>query len=421
LKKIKHLLYNGLVMTKNKKVQDNRILMNIITIGQLDHGKTTLSAAIALFAAKKYGEKSKDYNLSDNSTSHPAGDNKIGVINLEYKTAKRIYTHFDYNANTEYMKNMILSKLDCAILVVSAVDSVKPQTHEHIVLAKKTGISHIIVYLNKIDLLNDLKQAELAEIEIRETLSANGFPGDEIPVIRGSAFNAMNELSEEKENISNEVYENEVYNSIEKLLDAMDNYFPDPVRDTDKPFLMEIEDVFIAPRRGIAVAGKINRGIIKKNEEISIIGFNPTLSDEVAGIDISNKHQDEAKAGDRVGILLKSTNKSELQRGMVLALPGSIAPYYKFKAIIYCLTKEEGGRPSPFTSESRLQFFIRKTDILGTVKLVDQSEWLWPGDHTEITAELSTPIAMEKGLCFDIREDRKAIAHGQILEVIQED
>jgi len=418
-------------MAKNKKVQDNRTCINIITIGHHDHGKTTLSAAVALYAVKKYGEKSKDYDLPDNSKSHPAGDNKIGVKNLEYKTAKRIYTHFDYNANIEYMKNMILSKIDCAILVVSAADSVKPQTLEHIALAKKTGISHIIVYLNKIDLLKDRKLADLTEIEIRETLKANGFPGNELPVIRGSALEAMNELNKETENIensvsangvcANSVYKNGICSSIDKLLDAMDNYFPDPVRDTDKPFLMEIEDVFIAPRRGTAVAGKINRGIIKKNEKISIIGINSTISDEVTGIDMFNKHHEEAKAGDRVGILLKNSNKSELQRGMVLALPGSIAPYFKFKAIIYCLTKDEGGRPSPFTSGSRLQFFIRKTDIMGTVKLVDQSEWLWPGDHTEITVELLSPLALEKGLCFDIREDRKAIAHGQILEVIQED
>ena len=409
-------------MRGSLETQDNRTCMNIITIGQSDHGKTTLSAALILYSIKKYGEKPIDFDLFDNNASHPTGDMKINTRNLEYKTEKRIYNHFDYHSNTEYMKNMILGIMNCAILVVSAVDSIQAQTCEHIVLAKKTGISHIIVYLNKTDLLSGLqpdvkrgglKQADLAEKEIRETLTANGFPGSEIPVIRGSALKAMNEINEEKKS--------EDTSSIEKLLEAMDNYFPDPERDTDKPFLLEIEDVFLVARRGTAVAGKILRGIIKKDDEVDIIGISPAIRDEAAGIEKNNKRLDEAKAGDYISVLLKNSNKSELQRGMVLTKPASIEPYNKFKAIIYCLTKEEGGRPSPFTSESRLQFFIRKTDILGTVKLVDQSEWLWPGDHTEITAELSTPIAMEKGLCFDIREDRKAIAHGQILEVIQED
>jgi elongation factor Tu len=298
--------------------------------------------------------------------------------------------------------------MDGAVLVVSAPDSVMPQTREHIILARQVGVPNIIVYLNKIDLLEDADLLELVEEEIKDVLTANGFPGNEIPIIKGSAFKAMSEPDNA-----------EATTSLQELLDAMDSYFPDPVRDDDKPFLMPIEDVFTISGRGTVVTGKVERGFVKLNEEVEIVGIRPTKKTVVTGIEMFNKLLDEAKAGYNIGALLRGIEKTEVERGQVLAKPGSITPHSKFKGQIYCLSKEEGGRHSPFFTGYRPQFYFRTTDITGTVTLPAGKEMIMPGDNAEISGELIHPIAMEKGLRFAIREGGKTVASGQVTEIIE--
>jgi elongation factor Tu len=395
------------------KFNRTKIHMNVGTIGHVDHGKTTLSAAITMYCGKKYGDKVMKFDDIDNAPEEKARGITINTRHLEYQSEKRHYAHIDCPGHADYIKNMITgaAQMDGAVLVVSAPDSVMPQTREHIILARQVGVPNIIVFLNKIDLVDDPELLELVEEEIKDVLTNNGFPGDEIPIIKGSAFKAMEDLNKGEENESTKC--------IQELLDAMDAYFPDPVRDADKPFIMPIEDVFTIPGRGTVVTGKVERGILKLNEEIEIVGIRPTKKTVVTGIEMFNKLLDEAQAGDNVGTLLRGIEKKEVERGQVLAKPGSITPHSKFKGQIYCLSKEEGGRHSPFFTGYRPQFYFRTTDITGTVKLPEGKEMIMPGDNTEIFGELIHPIAMEKGLRFAIREGGKTVASGQVVEVIE--
>ncbi len=384
--------------------------MNVGTIGHVDHGKTTLSAAITMYCGKKYGDKVMKYDEIDNAPEEKARGITINTRHLEYQTEKRHYAHIDCPGHADYIKNMITgaAQMDGAILVVSAPDSVMPQTREHILLARQVGVPNIIVFLNKVDLVDDPELLELVEAEVREVLSQYGFPGDEIPIIKGAAFKAMSEPDNP-----------EATKCIQELLDAMDSYFPDPVRDDAKPFLMPIEDVFTISGRGTVVTGKVERGILKLNEEVEIVGIKPTRKTVVTGIEMFNKLLDEGVAGDNIGALLRGVEKKDVERGQVLAKPGSITPHSKFKGQIYCLSKEEGGRHSPFFSGYRPQFYFRTTDITGTVKLPEGKEMVMPGDNTEIFGELIHPIAMEKGLRFAIREGGRTVASGQVIDIIE--
>lgn len=392
------------------KFNRTKLHMNVGTIGHVDHGKTTLSAAITLYCGKKYGDKVMDYDEIDNAPEEKARGITINTRHLEYQSEKRHYAHIDCPGHADYIKNMITgaAQMDGAILVVSAPDSVMPQTREHILLARQVGVPNIIVFLNKVDLVDDPELLELVEAEVREVLSQYGFPGDEIPIIKGSAFKAMSEPDNP-----------EATKCIQDLLDAMDSYFPDPVRDDAKPFLMPIEDVFTISGRGTVVTGKVERGILKLNEEVEIVGIRPTRKTVVTGIEMFNKLLDEGVAGDNIGALLRGVEKKDVERGQVLAKPGSITPHSKFKGQIYCLSKEEGGRHSPFFSGYRPQFYFRTTDITGTVKLPEGKEMVMPGDNTEIFGELIHPIAMEKGLRFAIREGGRTVASGQVIEIIE--
>jgi elongation factor Tu len=366
-----------------------------------------------MYCGKKYGDKVMKFDDIDNAPEEKARGITINTRHLEYQSEKRHYAHIDCPGHADYIKNMITgaAQMDGAVLVVSAPDSVMPQTREHIILARQVGVPNIIVFLNKIDLVDDPELLELVEEEIKDVLTNNGFPGNEIPIIKGSAFKAMEDL--------NKGEETEHSKCIQDLLDAMDSYFPDPIRDADKPFIMPIEDVFTIPSRGTVVTGKVERGILKLNEEIEIIGIRPTKKTVVTGIEMFNKLLDEAQAGDNVGTLLRGIEKKEVERGQVLAKPGSITPHSKFKGQIYCLSKEEGGRHSPFFTGYRPQFYFRTTDITGTVKLPEGKEMIMPGDDTEIFGELIHPIAMEKGLRFAIREGGKTVASGQVTEIIE--
>jgi elongation factor Tu len=393
------------------KFNRTKIHMNVGTIGHVDHGKTTLSAAITMYCAKKYGDKVMSYDQIDNAPEEKARGITINTRHLEYQSDKRHYAHIDCPGHADYIKNMITgaAQMDGAVLVVSAPDSVMPQTREHIILARQVGVPHMIVYLNKVDLVDDPELLELVEEEIKDVLTDNGFPGKEIPIIKGSAFKAMTDPDNSPDDVK----------SIEDLLTAMDSYFPDPVRDSEKPFLMPIEDVFTISGRGTVVTGKVDRGILKLNEEIEIVGIKPTKKTVVTGIEMFNKLLDEAQAGDNVGTLLRGIDKKEVERGQVLAKPGTITPHLKFKGQIYCLSKEEGGRHSPFFTGYRPQFYFRTTDITGTVKLPEGKEMVMPGDNSEIFGELIHPIAMEKGLKFAIREGGKTVASGQVIDIIE--
>jgi elongation factor Tu len=388
--------------------------MNVGTIGHVDHGKTTLSAAITMYCSKKYGDKVMKFDDIDNAPEEKARGITINTRHLEYQSDKRHYAHIDCPGHADYIKNMITgaAQMDGAVLVVSAPDSVMPQTREHIILARQVGVPSMIVFLNKVDLVDDPELLELVEEEIKDVLTQNGFPGDKTPIIKGSAFKAMSEILE-----STDVPESA--KCVEELLVAMDSYFPDPVRDSDKPFLMPIEDVFTISGRGTVVTGKVDRGTLKLNEEVEIVGIKPTKKTVITGIEMFNKLLEDAQAGDNVGTLLRGIDKKEVERGQVLAKPGSITPHSKFKGQIYCLSKEEGGRHSPFFTGYRPQFYFRTTDITGTVKLPEGKEMVMPGDNTEIIGELIHPIAMEKGLKFAIREGGKTVASGQVTDIIE--
>ncbi|MDR2601240.1 MAG: elongation factor Tu [Spirochaetaceae bacterium] len=396
------------------KFNRTKIHMNVGTIGHVDHGKTTLSAAITMHCGAKYGDKVMKYDEIDNAPEEKARGITINTRHLEYQSEKRHYAHIDCPGHADYIKNMITgaAQMDGAILVVSAPDSVMPQTREHIILARQVGVPNMIVFLNKIDQLEDPELIDLVEEEVRDVLSANGFPGKDIPIIKGSAFKAMSEPNNA-----------EAVKCIDELLAAMDSYFPDPVRDTDKPFLMPIEDVFTISGRGTVVTGKIERGFIKLNEEVEIVGIKPTQKTTVTGIEMFNKLLDEGQSGDNIGALLRGIDKKGVERGQVLAKPGTITPHLKFKGQIYCLSQEEGGRKTPFFTGYRPQFYFRTTDITGTVTLPGEAKagekMVMPGDNTEIAGELIHPIAMEKGLRFAIREGGKTVASGTVSEILE--
>jgi elongation factor Tu len=391
-----------------EKFERTKPHMNVGTIGHIDHGKTTLSAAITMYCGRKFGDKIMKYDDIDNAPEEKARGITINTRHLEYQSTKRHYAHIDCPGHADYIKNMITgaAQMDGAILVVSAPDSVMPQTREHVLLARQVGVPAMVVFLNKIDLLDDPELVELVEQEVRDLLNFQKFPGDEIPIIKGSAFQAMTEPDNA-----------EATKCLQELLDAMDTYFKDPERVTDKPFLMPIEDVFSISGRGTVVTGRIDRGIIKVNEEVEIVGIKATKKTVVTGVEMFNKLLDEGRAGDNIGALLRGIDKKEVERGQVLAKPGTITPHTKFRGQIYVLSQTEGGRHSPFFSGYRPQFYFRTTDITGTVNLPEGKEMVMPGDNTEINAELIYPIAMEKGLKFAIREGGRTVASGQVVDI----
>ncbi|MGC8502204.1 elongation factor Tu [Desulfurella sp.] len=396
-------------MAKEKYVR-TKPHVNIGTIGHVDHGKTTLTAAITKVLAKKGFAEFKDYSQIDNAPEERERGVTINTSHVEYETSKRHYAHVDCPGHADYIKNMITgaAQMDGAILVVSAADGPMPQTREHILLARQVGVPYIVVFLNKVDMVDDPELIDLVEMEVRELLSKYNFPGDDIPVIRGSALKALESDSE-----------NEWTKSIEDLMNAVDEYIPTPERDSDKPFLMPIEDIFTISGRGTVVTGRVERGVIKTGDEIEIVGLKPTQKTVATSLEMFRKILDEALPGDNVGVLLRGTKKEEVERGMVLAKPGSITPHTKFKAQVYVLTKEEGGRHTPFFNGYRPQFYVRTTDVTGTVQLKEGVEMVMPGDNVEMEVELIAPIALEKETRFAIREGGKTVGAGVVIEIIK--
>lgn len=393
-----------------EKFERARPHINVGTIGHIDHGKTTLTAAISMYCARNYGGKVMKYEDIDNAPEEKARGITINTRHIEYQTDKRHYAHVDCPGHADYIKNMITgaAQMDGAIVVVAATDGPMAQTKEHILLARQVGVPALIIFINKVDMVDDPDLIDLVEEEMRDLLKFYNFPGDEVPVIRGAAFPAM-ESPDDPEKTK----------CIKELLDAMDSYFPIPQRDVDKAFLMPIEDVFSIQGRGTVVTGRVERGVVKLNDEIEIVGIRETKKTVVTGIEMFNKILDEGQAGDNVGCLLRGIDKNEVERGQVLAKPGSIKPYKKFKGTVYVLSKEEGGRHSPFFSGYRPQFYFRTTDVTGTIELPQEKQMVMPGDNTEITVELIYPIAMDKGLRFAIREGGRTVASGQVIEIIE--
>ena len=392
-----------------EKFERTKPHMNVGTIGHVDHGKTTLSAAITSHCAKKYGDKVLKYDEIDNAPEERERGITINTRHLEYQSDKRHYAHIDCPGHADYIKNMITgaAQMDGAILVVSAPDSVMPQTREHILLARQVGVPKLVVFLNKVDLLDDPELLELVEAEVQEVLESYGFPA-ETPIIKGSAFKALADGASAEDTAC-----------IDELLATMDSYFDDPARDADLPFLMPIEDIFTISGRGTVVTGRIERGVINMNDPVEIVGIRETQSSTVTGIEMFNKLLDNGQAGDNVGILLRGIDKKEVERGQVLAKPGSIKPHTKFEGQIYVLSKEEGGRHSPFFSGYRPQFYFRTTDITGTITLPEGVDMVKPGDNTKVIGELIHPVAMDKGLKFAIREGGRTIASGQVTEIVE--
>jgi len=384
--------------------------INVGTIGHVDHGKTTLTAAITMHCAKKYGDKVMKYEDIDNAPEEKARGITINTRHVEYQSDQRHYAHVDCPGHADYIKNMITgaAQMDGAVLVVSAPDSVMPQTREHILLARQVGVPRILVYLNKVDLVDDPELLDLVEEEVREVLTYYQFPGKETPIVRGSAFAAMTKPDDA-----------EATKSIDQLLAAMDSYFPLPQRDVDKPFLMPIEDVFSISGRGTVVTGRVDRGIVRVGDEVEIVGIRETRKTVVTGVEMFNKILDEGRAGDNIGALLRGVDKKEVERGQVLAKPGSITPHKKFTCQVYALSTAEGGRHSPFFAGYRPQFYFRTTDVTGTIGLADERKMVMPGDNAQMTVELINSIAMEKGLRFAIREGGKTVAAGAVLEIIE--
>ncbi len=383
--------------------------VNVGTIGHVDHGKTTLTAAITTVLSKKGWAEARKYDQIDNAPEEKARGITIAISHVEYETAKRHYAHVDCPGHADYIKNMITgaAQMDGAILVVSAADGAMPQTREHILLAKNVGVPSIVVFLNKVDMVDDPDMVEMVEEEIRDLLSKYGFPGKEVPVIRGSALKALN-------GDTSEIGEQ----AILKLADALDNYVKEPTREVDKPFLMAVEGVFSIPGRGTVATGRVERGRIKVGDEIELVGLGASQKTTVTGIEMFRKTLDFGEAGDNVGILLRGTKKEEIERGMVLAKPGSVTPHKKFKAQVYVLSKEEGGRHSPFFTGYRPQFYFRTTDVTGDVTLPAGREMVMPGDNVELTVDLMTSIAMEKDQRFPIREGGKTVGSGIVTQIL---
>jgi elongation factor Tu len=386
--------------------------VNVGTIGHVDHGKTTLTATITKVLAMKGQAQFRGYDSIDNAPEEKARGITIATAHVEYETDKRHYAHVDCPGHADYVKNMITgaAQMDGAILVVSAADGPMPQTREHILLARQVGVPYVVVFMNKVDMVDDPELLDLVELEVRELLTKYGFPGDDIPVIRGSALKAMESTSTEPTAAE--------YKCIAELMDAVDSYVPTPERPVDKPFLMPIEDVFTISGRGTVVTGRVERGIVKVGEEVEIVGLRETRKTVVTGVEMFRKLLDEGRAGDNVGALLRGIGKEDVERGMVLAKPGSITPHTKFKAEVYVLTKEEGGRHTPFFNGYRPQFYFRTTDVTGVSTLPEGVEMVMPGDNVAISVELIAPIAMEKELRFAIREGGRTVGAGVVTEVI---
>jgi len=384
--------------------------VNIGTIGHVDHGKTTLTAAITTVLAKKGSAQAKAYDDIDGAPEEKERGITINTAHVEYETEKRHYAHVDCPGHADYVKNMITgaAQMDGAILVVSAVDGPMPQTREHILLAKQVGVPAMVVFLNKADMVEDEELLELVEMEVRELLSKYDFPGDDVPIIKGSALKA---LEDDKSEIG--------VSAIEELMKAVDDYIPTPKRDEDQPFLMPVEDVFSISGRGTVVTGRIERGIIKVNEEVEIVGIKATQKTICTGIEMFRKLLDEGKAGDNAGVLLRGTKREEVERGQVLCKPGTITPHTEFEAEVYVLSKEEGGRHTPFFKNYRPQFYFRTTDVTGSVTLPADKEMVMPGDNVKITVKLIAPIAMQEGLRFAIREGGRTVGAGVVAKILK--
>ncbi len=393
-----------------EKFERTKPHVNIGTIGHVDHGKTTLTAAITKVLAEKGGAQFLAYDQIDKAPEERERGITIATAHVEYETDKRHYAHVDCPGHADYVKNMITgaAQMDGAILVVSAADGPMPQTREHILLARQVGVPFIVVYLNKVDQVDDPELLELVELEVRELLTQYKFPGDDTPIVKGSALKAL-------EGDASEVGAA----SIVKLMEEVDRYIPEPERPIDKPFLLPIEDVFSISGRGTVVTGRVERGIVKVGEEIEIVGFKDTTKTTVTGVEMFRKMLDEGRAGDNVGVLLRGTKKEDVERGQVLAKPGSIKPHVKFNAEVYVLSKEEGGRHTPFFNGYRPQFYLRTTDVTGTVKLPDGVEMVMPGDNVQMEVTLITPVAMEKEMRFAIREGGRTVGAGVCTEIIE--
>ena len=393
-----------------QKFERKKPHLNIGTIGHVDHGKTTLTAAITKVLEKQGKAKFLAYDQIDKAPEERERGVTINIAHVEYETDKRHYAHVDCPGHADYIKNMITgaAQMDGAILVVSAADGPMPQTREHILLARQVGVPAIVVFLNKADMVDDKELLELVELEVRELLSKYKFPGDDTPIVIGSALKAL-------EGDASEMGEG----AILKLMDAIDSFVQEPVRDIDKPFIMPVEDVFTISGRGTVVTGRVERGIIKVGEEIEIVGFRPTQKTVATGVEMFRKLLDEGQAGDNIGVLLRGTKREEVERGQVLAKPGSITPHTKFNAEAYVLTKEEGGRHTPFFNGYRPQFYFRTTDVTGVVKLPEGTEMVMPGDNINVEIELITPVAMEDGLKFAIREGGRTVGAGVVTKILQ--
>ncbi|MCH9769850.1 MAG: elongation factor Tu [Gammaproteobacteria bacterium] len=397
-------------MASREKFVRDKEHVNVGTIGHVDHGKTTLTAALTKCLAEKFGGESFKFEDIDKAPEEKARGITIATSHVEYQTDKRHYAHVDCPGHADYVKNMITgaAQMDGAILVVSAADGPMPQTREHIVLARQVGVPYIVVYLNKADMVDDAELLELVEMEVRDLLSSYEFPGDDTPIVVGSALKAL-------EGDASEIG----VPSVVKLVETMDEYIPTPKRDVDKPFLMPIEDVFSISGRGTVVTGRIERGIVKVSEEVEIVGIKETTKTTCTGVEMFRKLLDEGQAGDNVGVLLRGTKREEVERGQVLAKPGSITPHTKFEAEIYVLSKEEGGRHTPFFKGYRPQFYFRTTDVTGAVELPSGVEMVMPGDNIKVVVELIAPIAMEDGLRFAVREGGRTVGAGVVSKIIE--
>ena len=396
------------------KFERNKTHVNIGTIGHVDHGKTTLTAAITMYSAAKGFADAMKYDVIDKAPEERERGITINTAHVEYQTATRHYAHVDCPGHADYVKNMITgaAQMDGAILVVASTDGPMPQTREHILLARQVGVPYIVVFMNKTDLVDDEELLELVEMEIRDLLTEYGFPGDDTPIIKGSAFKAL-------EAASNGNADDPACACIAELLDAVDAYIPAPERDTDKPFLMPVEDVFTITGRGTVATGRVERGCIKMQDQIEIVGIKDTVKTTCTGIEMFRKLLDEAFAGDNVGLLLRGIQRTDIERGQVLAKPGSINPHTSFASQVYVLTKEEGGRHTPFFNGYRPQFYFRTTDVTGSIKLPAGVEMVMPGDNIDMDIELITPIAIEEGLRFAIREGGRTVGSGVVSKIIK--
>jgi elongation factor Tu len=394
-----------------EKFQRNKTHVNVGTIGHVDHGKTTLTAALTRVCAEAFGGTVRDFAQIDNAPEERERGITINTSHVEYDSANRHYAHVDCPGHADYVKNMITgaAQMDGAILVCSAADGPMPQTREHILLSRQVGVPYIVVFMNKADMVDDAELLELVEMEIRDLLNAYDFPGDDTPIIIGSALMALEGKDDNEMGTS----------AVRKLVDTLDSFIPDPIRDIEKPFLLPIEDVFSISGRGTVVTGRVERGIVKVGEEIEIIGLKPTIKTTCTGVEMFRKLLDEGRAGENVGVLLRGTKREEVERGQVLAKPGSITPHTKFESEVYILSKDEGGRHTPFFKGYRPQFYFRTTDVTGAVTLPEGVEMVMPGDNVKMVVELINPIAMDEGLRFAIREGGRTVGAGVVAKIFE--